>query len=69
MEWIDILQEHPNDNERVLTWNKRFNEARIQVYNQEYECWDTEDGDDFEFNFDASIIQYWARIKAPQTSL
>lgn len=65
MNWKDITVEQPRDNERVLTWNKRFNEARIQVYNEFHKCWDTEDGDDYEYSFDTTIIQHWARIKRP----
>lgn len=63
--WADIKDSQPEDGERVITWNNKFNEARIQVFNRECECWDTEDGDDIEWPLDATtkdgrpIIQYW----------
>lgn len=65
MEWIDIKETHPEDGQRVLTWNTKFGEARIQVFNKECHCWDMEDGDDIEFSLDATkkdgtlIIRYW----------
>lgn len=66
--WININEKHPNDNERVLTWNNKFKEARIQVFNEYYQCWDTEDGDDSEYGLDDGIIQYWMPLpKNPQT--
>lgn len=64
-QWNDINEVQPIDGQRVLTWNNRFEEPRIQVYNEEYKCWDTEDGDDSEFDLDETtrngelIIQYW----------
>ena len=60
--WKNINEEQPHDGERVLTWNKKFCEVRIQVFNEEYECWDTEDGDDFEFKLDDQIIKYWMSL-------
>lgn len=59
MDWKDITVEQPRNEERVLTWNKRFEEARIQVFNKLCECWDEEDGDDYEYDLDTNIIQYW----------
>ncbi len=64
-QWLDINDTKPDDGQRVLTWNNKFCESRIQVYNEECQCWDTEDGDDIEFTLDATtksgnpIIQYW----------
>lgn len=65
--WIDVNQKLPMDNERVLTWNNKFKEARIQVFNEYYQCWDGEDGDDCEYGLDEGIIQYWMPLpKNPQ---
>ena len=30
--WADIKDSQPEDGERVITWNNKFNEARIQVF-------------------------------------
>lgn len=63
--WIDINTTQPEDGQRVITWNNKFREARVQCFNEECQCWDTEDGDDIEFALDATtkdgnpIIQYW----------
>jgi hypothetical protein len=63
--WVDINVRYPDDGQRVLTWNNRYGEVRTQVFNMEYECWDTEDGDDFEFKLNATtkdgtlIVRYW----------
>ena len=66
MEWINIKNKHPNDGERVLTWDNYFNEQKINIFNETYQCWDTEDGDDFEYELDATlsdgqtlIIPFW----------
>ena len=64
MDWKDITVEQPRDNECVLTWNKRHNTARIQVFNQICGCWDTEDGDDYEYDLDTDIVQYWMHLPA-----
>lgn len=56
--WNNIKETQPEDGQRVLTWhNKCFNEARIQVYNKLYQCWDSEDGDDYECELDDA--PYW----------
>lgn len=60
--WKDITKEHPEDGQRVLTWNEYYKECRIQVFNEEYECWDTEDGDDFEYKLTDTIIRYWMEL-------
>lgn len=72
-QWLDINESKPDDGQRVLTWNTKFHEVRIQVFNEEYQCWDTEDGDDIEFKLDATmkdgtqIIRYWQPLpKRPQ---
>lgn len=58
--WLDIRKDKPEDGQRVLTWNNYYNEPRIQVYNDECQCWDTEDGDDFEYPIDDyKRIVYW----------
>lgn len=63
--WIDIKETQPEDGQRVLTWNNKFHETRIQAFNEEYQCWDTEDGDDIEFKLEDTmkngtpIISYW----------
>lgn len=64
-QWINIKDQHPEDGQRVLTWNNKFCEERIQVFNKEYQCWDTEDADDFEFELGTTlhggqlVIEYW----------
>ena len=55
--WNKIKETQPEDGQRVLTWNNLFNEARIQVYDEYYQCWDTEDGDDYECHFEEA--PYW----------
>jgi len=65
MDWISVKERMPNDGERVLVWNNKQGEPTLQVYNKDYECWDTEDGDDFDFQVGAvcgngeKIVEYW----------
>jgi len=75
MNWKNINNEQPNDSERVLVWDEYLGEGRILTYNEEYKCWDTEDGDDFEMCLtehnpmypDKYRIVWWARIEKPNT--
>lgn len=30
---------------------------------ESHKCWDTEDGDGYEYSFDTNIIRYWVRIR------
>ena len=57
MEWNNLKDTQPEDGQRVLTWNIGFKEARIQIYNEYYQCWDTEDGDDREWEL--HVAPYW----------
>ena len=63
--WLDIRKDKPEDGQRVLTWNNRCGEPRIQVFNEEYQCWDMEDGDDYEYTLDETmqdgrlVVSHW----------
>lgn len=68
-DWINIQYQKPEDGERVLTWDNYFNEPRIQVFNETYQCWDTEDGDDFEYSLNDTLsdgktlrIEFWMKL-------
>jgi len=52
MEWRNVKDGYPEDG-RCLVWDNWFNEARVLSCNNYYKCWDTEDEDDFEFEWDA----------------
>lgn len=67
MNWKDIAKEQPDDGQRVLTWNKGFKEARIQIYNEYYQCWDTEDGDDQEWEL--HVAPYWQPLPEKPSQL
>lgn len=58
--WIKLVDQKPQDRQRVLVFNETCREATIQVYNDYDQCWDTEDGDDYEFDLSNGI--YWSPI-------
>lgn len=60
MEWKKITIEEPKDNERVLVWDTEFNECTIRVFNKHYNCWDIEDGDDYDCEL--SSYEFWMRL-------
>lgn len=60
MNWKNIEKEKPNDGERVLIWNAVWNIVTIQTWNENYQCWDTDDGDDFEWETD--LCKYWMEL-------
>lgn len=45
-----IAEKTPKDEERVMVYRENGYEWRPQFYNDKYKCWDTSDGDDFEYN-------------------
>lgn len=75
MNWKNIKESSPNDGERVLVWDECWQDGRILTYNEDYQCWDTDDGDDFEMSLDEPQPQHpdkcrviwWARIEKPNT--
>lgn len=60
MEWKKLSIEEPKDNERVLVWDSKYKECTIRVFNKEYNCWDTEDGDDY--FCELSGYEFWMRL-------
>lgn len=73
MNWINVNDKLPKDGERVLVWHNKYGEVTIQTYNEFYKCWDTEDGDDFDFNVDevyggdVKIVEYWMPLPEKPT--
>jgi len=60
MEWKKLSIEEPKDNERVLVWDSGLKECTIRVFNKHYNCWDTEDGDDYDCEL--SSYEFWMRL-------
>ena len=60
MEWKNIKETEPKDGQRVLVWNELLDQANIQTWNENYQCWDTEDGDDYEHDIDD--CPYWMEL-------
>ena len=60
MEWKKVSIKEPKDGERVLVWDSEFNECAIRVFNKHYNCWDTEDGDDYVCEL--SSYEFWMRL-------
>ena len=59
---IFTLAEHePEEFERVMVCRSGRKEWNPQVYNKHYECWDTEDGDDY--GCDLNIEDKWFSLK------
>lgn len=57
MEWKKIEEVgYPEDGEKVVVWDNRFDEARMLYYNGFHECWDNEEGDDYECDLDIERI-------------
>ena len=50
---IYTLAEHePEQDERVMVWKETWKGWYPQVFNKECDCWDTEDGDDYDCDLD-----------------
>lgn len=60
IEIFTLAEQEPEPDERVMVWNGNYNEWDPQVFNKEYECWDTEDGDDYDFDLNEN--DRWFRL-------
>lgn len=60
MEWKDINENKPIDGARVLVCDIYYRQVRILTYNEYNECWDGEDGDDYECDLDR--CPYWTEL-------
>lgn len=60
VEIFRIAEKTPEQDEYVMV--KRYEEGywTPKVYNAYYNCWDTEDGDDYEYDVDENDI--WMRL-------
>ena len=55
-----LVVKEPKHDERVMVWNERFREWQPQVFNKECDCWDSEDGDDYERDLEPT--DKWFRL-------
>ena len=60
IEIFTLAEQEPKQYERVMVWNERFKEWIPQVFNKECDCWDCEDGDDYECNLQPT--DRWFRL-------
>lgn len=60
IEIFTLAEQEPRQDERVMVWNEKFKEWDPQVFNKECECWDQEDGDDYER--DLQPTDHWFRL-------
>ena len=52
IEIFTLAEQEPKQDERVMVWHEKFKEWHPQCFNKHCECWDTEDGDDYDFDLD-----------------
>lgn len=64
MEWIKFSEQHPDDNQFCLVWDKYYGNPRILCWNEHYNCWDDEEGDDIEFSVEKNPnrVVYWMAL-------
>ena len=59
MEWIKTENQTPNDGEQVLCWYYGH-QYKLLIWNDTYNCWDNEDGDDYFCSQDK--VEYWTYL-------
>ena len=59
MEWIKTENQTPNDGEQVLCLYYKY-PYKLLVWNDTYNCWDNEDGDDYFCSRDE--VEYWTHL-------
>lgn len=62
-----IATKTPADGEKVAVWNERCKEWEMLCYNKHYDCWDDEDGDDY--NRDINPGDTWFSLPAAPDKL
>ena len=60
VEIFTLAEKEPEPDERVMVRCNTWSEWHPQVFNKEYNCWDTEDGDDYDFDLDET--DRWFRL-------
>lgn len=60
IEIFTLAEKEPEPDERVMVRCNTWSEWHPQVFNKEYNCWDTEDGDDYDFDLDET--DRWFRL-------
>lgn len=60
MDWIKFSDQKPHKYEKCLVCFKPYKTVMVLVYNEGYECWDDEDGDDYYCDFDQ--VDYWCPL-------
>ena len=60
IEIFTLAEQEPNQDERVMVWQKKWKEWHPQVFNKVDNCWDTEDGDDYDS--DLAPDDLWFRL-------
>lgn len=65
IEIFRLSEQEPNQDERVMVWKEKWKDWCPQCFNKEYDCWDTEDGDDYECDLNPDDL--WFRMpKKPE---
>ena len=60
IEIFTLAEKEPEPDERVMVRCNAWSEWHPQVFNKECKCWDTEDGDDYDFDLDET--DRWFRL-------
>lgn len=60
IEIFTLAEQEPEPDERVMVRCNAWSEWHPQVFNNEYKCWDTEDGNDYDFDLDET--DRWFRL-------
>lgn len=62
IETFSLAEQEPRQDERVMVWDNRLKQWSPQYYNKECNCWDTEDGDDYDRDLKDEDV--WFRLPA-----
>lgn len=62
IEIFTLDEQEPNQDELVMVWKEKWKSWNQLVFNKEYDCWDTEDGDDYAC--DLGPKDFWFRLPA-----
>jgi len=60
--WISVEEELPTDNEKYLVKINGWG-IGLHPFNEHYQCWDDEDGDDYFTDAKGGKITHWRKIE------
>jgi len=58
IEIFTLAEQEPRQDERVMVWKEKWRGWCPQVFNKKCDCWDDEEGDDYDCDLDPQDLWF-----------